>query len=168
LRELGVQPVVYRNDEIALEAVGQFDKILLSPGPGLPAEAGIMPALLKTYSSEKSILGVCLGHQAIGECFGGGLYNLPTVFHGIATDIEVLERDHLYKNLPDKFRVCRYHSWVVAEENLPSGLLVTARDAVGNIMSLRHKTFDVQGVQYHPESIMTEHGKALIKNWIDQ
>ncbi len=168
LRELNVDVEVFRNDEISIEEVNRFEKILLSPGPGLPSEAGIMPALLKKYSATKSILGVCLGHQAIGECFGGSLYNLPTVFHGIASEITVLENDHLYHRLPETFTVCRYHSWVIAEENFPADLIVTSRDAAGTIMSIRHKNYDVQGVQYHPESIMTEHGKALIKNWIDQ
>jgi anthranilate synthase component 2 len=168
LRELNVDLEVFRNDEISLEEVNRFDKILLSPGPGLPSEAGIMPALLKKYSPIKSVLGVCLGHQAIGECFGGSLYNLPRVFHGIASDIEVLESDHLYAGLPGTFRVCRYHSWVIAEENLPSDLIITSRDVSGTIMSIRHKTYDVQGVQYHPESIMTEHGMTLIKNWIEK
>lgn len=168
LRELNVELEVFRNDEISVEEVAGFDKILLSPGPGLPSEAGIMPELLKQYSSSKSILGVCLGHQAIAECFGGSLYNLPTVFHGIATEIDVLEGSHLYTDLPANFRVCRYHSWVIAEENLPPELIVTSRDAHGTIMSVRHQTYDVQGVQYHPESIMTEHGMALIKNWIEQ
>jgi len=168
LRELDVTLEVHRNDQLPLDEVSRFDKILLSPGPGLPSAAGIMPALLQRYSPEKSILGVCLGHQAIGECFGASLYNLPTVFHGIVTPIYVTEKTGIFQELPNDFQVCRYHSWVIAEENLPNDLLVTSRDAHGTIMSVRHKSYDVQGVQFHPESIMTEHGKQLIKNWIAQ
>jgi anthranilate synthase component 2 len=126
-----------------------------------------MPELLKRYGATKSILGVCLGHQAIGECYGGSLYNLPTVFHGIVTKIKREDSMKLYKGLPDEFNVCRYHSWVLKQEGLPSDLVVTSRDAAGTIMSIKHRTHDVQGVQYHPESIMTEHGKLLIKNWIE-
>ena len=168
LRELDVTLEVHRNDQLALDEVSRFDKILLSPGPGLPSEAGIMPDLLQRYASSKSILGVCLGHQAIGECYGATLYNLPTVFHGIVTPIYVKDKTGIFSELPTDFQVCRYHSWVIAEENLPKDLLVTSRDADGTIMSIRHKLHDVQGVQFHPESIMTEHGKQLIKNWIAQ
>jgi anthranilate synthase component 2 len=167
LRELGVQMDIFRNDKISLDDVDQYDKILLSPGPGLPSEAGIMPAILKRYSASKSILGVCLGHQAIGECYGGTLYNLPTVFHGIVTKIKIDDRNGLFNGLPEAFNVCRYHSWVINDANLPEELVVTARDDAGTIMSVKHKVHDVQGVQFHPESIMTEHGKQLIKNWID-
>lgn len=167
LRELGVDLEVYRNDQISLDEVEKYDKILLSPGPGLPSEGGIMPELLKRYGSTKSILGVCLGHQAIGECFGASLYNLPTVFHGIVTKISMEEEDALFSDMPEDFNVCRYHSWVIAEENLPEDLIVTSRDAEGTIMSVKHKTLDIRGVQFHPESVMTEHGKQLMKNWIE-
>ena len=167
LRELGVDMDIFRNDKISLEAVEDYDKILLSPGPGLPSEAGIMPELLKRYGSSKSILGVCLGHQAIGECYGGVLYNLPTVFHGVVTKIQITESGGLFNTLPEEFNVCRYHSWVIKDANLPSDLIVTSRDELGTIMSVKHRLHDVQGVQFHPESIMTEHGKLLIKNWIE-
>ncbi|MEQ9229283.1 MAG: aminodeoxychorismate/anthranilate synthase component II [Cyclobacteriaceae bacterium] len=166
LRELGVELDVFRNDQIGIDEVDHYDKILLSPGPGLPSEGGIMPEVLKKYGSTKSILGVCLGHQAIGECFGGSLYNLPTVFHGIVTSIKLEEQDELFAGIPAEFNVCRYHSWVISEENLPAELTVTSRDAAGTIMSVKHKTMNIRGVQFHPESIMTEHGKQLMKNWI--
>ncbi len=167
LRELCVDLDVFRNDQIGLDEVESYDKILLSPGPGLPSEGGIMPELLKRYAASKSILGVCLGHQAIGECFGGTLFNLPTVFHGIVTSIQLEGDDPLFQDLPNTFNVCRYHSWVINEEDLPADLLVTSRDEKGTIMSVKHKELDVRGVQFHPESIMTEHGKQLMKNWIN-
>lgn len=167
LRELGADMDIFRNDKIGLDDVASYDKILLSPGPGLPSEAGIMPELLRQYGSSKSILGVCLGHQAIGECYGSSLYNLPTVFHGIVTKIIVSEADGLFNGLPKVFNVCRYHSWVIKEEELPADLIVTSRDESGTIMSVKHHVHDVQGVQFHPESIMTEHGKLLIKNWLE-
>jgi anthranilate synthase component II len=158
---------VFRNDKISLEAVQNYDKVLLSPGPGLPKDAGIMPELLKRYSASKSILGVCLGHQAIGEAFGGELFNLPVVLHGVANDTIMTDvKDALFDGLPDKFKVCRYHSWSVVSEGLPPELLVTSRDAEGNIMSMRHKEYSVRGVQFHPESILTEHGKQMINNWL--
>ena len=166
LRDLNVHLDVVRNDQILLEEVAGYDKILLSPGPGLPSEGGIMPELLRTYSSSKSILGVCLGHQAIGECFGGSLFNLPTVFHGIITPITVDTKDELFAGIPYSFNVCRYHSWVISEDDLPPELEVTTRDSTGTIMSIRHKDLDVRGVQFHPESVMTEHGVRLMKNWI--
>jgi len=158
---------VFRNDKINLEEVEKYDKILLSPGPGLPKDAGIMPELLKKYSPTKSILGVCLGHQAIGEAFGGELFNMPVVLHGVANDtIRTDVKDALFEELPGSFRVCRYHSWSVVAENLPADLLVTSKDAEGNIMSMRHKKYSVRGVQFHPESILTEHGKQMINNWV--
>ncbi|MEQ9378008.1 MAG: aminodeoxychorismate/anthranilate synthase component II [Imperialibacter sp.] len=158
---------VFRNDKISLDEVEKYDKVLLSPGPGLPKDAGIMPELLKRYSPSKSILGVCLGHQAIGEAFGGELFNMPVVLHGVANDtIMTGVEDKLFETLPDKFRVCRYHSWSVVSGNLPADLLVTSRDAEGNIMSMRHKQYSVRGVQFHPESILTEHGKQMINNWV--
>lgn len=157
---------VYRNDKIELDAIETFDKIVLSPGPGLPSAAGIMPALIKAYASHKSILGVCLGHQAIAEAFGGSLFNLDTVFHGVATPVEVIEKDSLFSNIPDIFNAGRYHSWVVREKDLPETIEVIARDEYGNIMAMRHKIMDVKGVQFHPESILTEFGEELISNWL--
>jgi anthranilate synthase component 2 len=158
---------VFRNDEISVEDVAKYDKILLSPGPGIPSEAGIILDLIKKLGPTKSILGVCLGHQAIGEAFGGNLINLDKVYHGIASEIQVLTPDdYLYKGVPGKFNVGRYHSWVVAKENLPSCFTVTSVDERGLIMGISHKQYDVRGVQYHPESVLTEHGLTLIDNWL--
>jgi anthranilate synthase component II len=151
---------VFRNDKIAMEKIKEYDKIILSPGPGIPEEAGLLLPLIKEYASSKSILGVCLGHQAIGEAFGGKLINLSTVYHGVATAIEVGGqkpdvRSPLFNGLPDKIEVGRYHSWIVSEENFPAELEVTARDENNYIMALQHKKYDVQGVQFHPESVLT-------------
>ncbi|MBA3970870.1 MAG: aminodeoxychorismate/anthranilate synthase component II [Bacteroidetes bacterium] len=157
---------VHRNDKITVEEIKRFDKILLSPGPGLPSEAGILLDVIKTYASSKSILGVCLGQQAIAEAFGGSLNNLSEVFHGVATPVEIIGDDTLFANIPAKLNVGRYHSWVVNRSDLPAELEVTAVDEHGNIMALKHKTFDVKGVQFHPESILTEHGLQMIENWI--
>ena len=157
---------VFRNDKISLEEINNYDKILLSPGPGLPKDAGIMPELLKKYSSSKSIFGVCLGMQAIGETFNSKLKNLETVFHGLATPIEITTKDFIFENCPNQFNVGRYHSWVVDENNVGSDLIVTAVDSERNIMSLKHKTFDVRGVQFHPESILSEHGETIMRNWL--
>ncbi|MCS7018685.1 MAG: aminodeoxychorismate/anthranilate synthase component II [Cytophagales bacterium] len=167
LRVLGAAPEVWRNDKISLDAVAQYDKILLSPGPGLPADAGIMPDLISQYAARKSILGVCLGHQAIGEAFGGTLINLGEVVHGIATETRILKQNHtLFEGIPDKIKTCRYHSWIVSRENFPRELEITAEDAAGNIMALRHRQYDVQGVQFHPESYITEYGEKMLKNWL--
>lgn len=158
---------VFRNDKISLDAVGNYDKVLLSPGPGLPKDAGIMPQLLQRYAPSKSILGVCLGHQAIGEAFGGELFNLPVVLHGVANSTyRTTVADALFDEIPQNFKVCRYHSWSVVDSSLPEALLVTSRDAEGNIMSMRHRDFNVRGVQFHPESILTEHGKQMMNNWL--
>lgn len=162
---------VYRNDEIPMEKVSEYDKIILSPGPGIPEEAGLLLPLIKEYAATKSILGVCLGHQAIGEAFGGKLTNLSTVYHGVATEIEVGSqksevKSSLFATLPDKIIVGRYHSWIVSEENFPSELTVTARDENGYIMALQHKTYDVQGVQFHPESVLTPEGETILRNWL--
>jgi anthranilate synthase component 2 len=164
--ELTDDPIdVFRNDEIELSMVDQYDLIVLSPGPGLPASAGIMPQLIKKYADSKVIFGVCLGLQAIGEAFGGNLINLSQVFHGIDTDITVTDQSHsIYEKLPKKIRVGRYHSWVVDKSTLPNELIVTAVDDKGMIMSLQHKKYHVSGVQYHPESIMTEEGKSILRN----
>jgi anthranilate synthase component 2 len=160
---------VFRNDEIKLEDVKKYDKIILSPGPGIPSEAGLLLPLIKEYAATKSILGVCLGHQAIGESFGGKLINLSTVYHGVATPINVLKdvkRNELYNELPETFDVGRYHSWVISDKDFPKELDITAKDANGLIMGLRHKTYDVQGVQFHPESVLTPSGETIMRNWL--
>ncbi len=167
LQKAGGQNIeVFRNDKIELEKVKAYDKILLSPGPGLPSEAGILCDLIREYGSSKSILGVCLGQQAIGEVFGGKLLNLDKVFHGVATEVEVLKEDTLFKNIPQKFKAGRYHSWVVDKQYFPAELEITVQDAQGQVMGLRHRKFDLKGVQFHPESILTEHGLEIISNWI--
>ena len=159
---------VHRNDQIALEKVKDYDKIILSPGPGIPEEAGLLLPLIKEYASTKSILGVCLGHQAIGEAFGGKLVNLSTVYHGVATPIQVDEKTKspLFDGLPDEIEVGRYHSWIVSDENFPDELEVTARDENNYIMALQHRTYDVQGVQFHPESVLTPMGEKILRNWL--
>ena len=169
LRELGLSDSmrIVRNDKFEMNEVEEFDHILLSPGPGVPKDAGLMPELLTRYASTKNILGVCLGHQAIGEAFGSELFNLPKVYHGMVTPIKVVEKDRLFQGLPESFNVCRYHSWVIDKESLAPDLTITSIAENGNIMSVKHKEFNVRGVQFHPESIMTEHGKQLMKNWIE-
>lgn len=162
----GAEMDVFRNDKISIEDVAQYDKIILSPGPGVPEDAGIMPGLLKKYASTKSILGVCLGNQAIGEAFGGSLINLSEVLHGVASIVKV-EDDLLFKDVPDTFNIGRYHSWVVDENTLSPDLEVIARTSDQQIMALRHKQFDVRGLQFHPESILTENGVQIIKNWLE-
>ncbi len=168
IKELAPNAVVevFRNDEIALEAVKAYDKILLSPGPGVPSESGLLLPLIKEYAASKSIFGVCLGQQAIGESFGGQLTNLSKVYHGIATPIELTTPSVLFEGLPAKFNVGRYHSWVVDKKNFPADLIVTSKDENGYIMSLEHKTYDVKGVQYHPESVLTPEGSKIINNWL--
>jgi len=157
---------VYRNDEIPLEQVKGYDKILLSPGPGIPSESGLLLPLIKEYAATKSILGVCLGLQAIGEAFGGDLINLSQVYHGIATPIHLTNPSTLFEGLPNSFSVGRYHSWVVSENNFPNDLIITSKDDEGYIMSLEHKQYDVKGVQYHPESVLTPDGAKIIGNWL--
>ena len=157
---------VFRNDKISLEEIGKYDKILLSPGPGIPSEAGLLLDVIKKYAPTKSILGVCLGQQAIGVVFGGKLVNLDSVYHGVATEMEVVKEDVLFKGLPTKFKAGRYHSWVVDSKNFPNELEITVKDENGYVMGLRHKKFDVRGVQFHPESILTEHGLEIISNWV--
>jgi anthranilate synthase component 2 len=165
----GIRPSVFRNDEITLDEVGAYDKILLSPGPGIPSEAGICLDLIKRYSSEKSILGVCLGHQAIGEAFGATLLNLKQVYHGLSTQVIVLDnQDLLFRDVPVTFNAGRYHSWVVSNINLPECLKITCIDSNQTIMALRHREYNVCGVQFHPESVLTEHGISIIKNWIEE
>ena len=157
---------VARNDSIRLEEIGLYDKIILSPGPGLPAEAGLLLPLIKQYASAKSILGVCLGHQAIAEAFGGSLINLSTVYHGVATNCNLKKGSRLFEGLPSGIETGRYHSWIVSNENFPADLEVTATDDNGFIMALQHKNFDVQGVQFHPESILTPDGEKIMRNWL--
>ncbi|HEY4290964.1 MAG TPA: aminodeoxychorismate/anthranilate synthase component II [Puia sp.] len=159
---------VYRNDKVPLEKVKDYDKIILSPGPGVPSEAGLLLPLIREYAASKPILGVCLGHQAIGEAFGGKLVNLSTVYHGVATPIKVLKPGALFEGLPETLEVGRYHSWVVSDESWPDELEVTARDEKNFIMGLRHKTLDVQGVQFHPESVLTPLGEKILANWLKQ
>ncbi len=161
------KPDVFRNDKIALEEIKNYDKIILSPGPGLPGEAGLLLPLIKEYASTKSILGVCLGHQAIGEAFGGTLINLSTVFHGVATNCQLSEvKSELFTGLPTNIKIGRYHSWIVSDENFPDELEVTARDENNYIMAMQHKTVDVRGVQFHPESILTPDGEKIMRNWL--
>ena len=164
---------VYRNDEIPLAQVNDYNKIILSPGPGIPEEAGLLLPLIKEYAPTKSILGVCLGHQAIGQAFGGKLTNLTAVYHGIATPITVNGQPltvnrGLFNGLEDEFIVGRYHSWVVSDEGFPEELEVTARDEHNFIMALQHNTYDVQGVQFHPESVLTPSGEVIMRNWLKQ
>ena len=159
---------VYRNDEISLEEIEKYDKIVLFPGPGIPEEAGLLLDIIKEYAPKKSMLGVCLGHQAIGEAFGGELHNMNRVLHGIATPIKLTEnKSVLFNELPETFDVGRYHSWIVKSENLPECFEVTSYDADGLIMSIRHKEYDVQGVQFHPESVLTPMGEKMIENWLN-
>ena len=158
---------VFRNDEIPMEKVNEYDKIILSPGPGIPSEAGMLLPLIKEYASTKSILGVCLGHQAIGEVFGAKLINLDTVFHGVTTPIKILNKDdQLYKGLGSTIEVGRYHSWIVSDKDFPPSLEITAVDENNYIMGMKHKKFDVQGVQFHPESVLTAPGETIIRNWL--
>ncbi len=167
LQDLNCDVTVKRNDKLTLDEVDAFDKILLSPGPGIPDEAGLLKPIIKQYAATKSILGICLGQQAIAEVFGGSIENLDQVYHGVSTEVERTNDDEiLYKGLPKKLEVGRYHSWVVSKK-LPSKLLVTSVDENGEIMSLKHKTYDVRAVQYHPESILTPQGKQILKNWVN-
>jgi anthranilate synthase component 2 len=158
---------VFRNDKITLEEVKGYDKIILSPGPGVPQEAGLLLPLIKEYASSKSILGVCLGHQAIGEAFGGTLVNLDRVYHGIATPVKIINpTSKILQGLGDTVEVGRYHSWIVSDKGFPEDLDITAVDDNGFIMGLQHKTFDVQGVQFHPESVLTPDGEKMMRNWL--
>ena len=167
VKELGYEIDVVRNDKIALEAVDAYDKILLSPGPGIPEEAGILLPLIERYAPTKSILGVCLGEQAIGQVFGAKLINLQEVYHGISSVIDVVADEPLFKGMGNPFMGGRYHSWVVDRENLPECLEVTAIERESRqIMALRHKEYDVKGIQFHPESVLTPNGKTIIENWL--
>lgn len=166
VRELGVEPDVRRNDRITIDEVGEYDKIIISPGPGIPSEAGILPQMLMRYAEEKPILGVCLGHQAIGERFGAKLRNLVNVYHGVQTLARFTADDYIFAGMPSEFEVGRYHSWVVDKSTLPAELMVTAVSPDGEIMAMRHRDYDVRGVQFHPESILTPHGMTIIENWL--
>ncbi len=166
LRKLGGDVSVFRNDQFELDALKDFDKILLSPGPGIPDEAGLLTAVIRTYAASKPILGVCLGHQAIGEVFGGRLTNLSEVFHGVATEGTNLQRDYIFSGLPQRITMGRYHSWVVDRDSLPQCLEVTAESDEGYIMALRHKEYDVHGIQFHPESVLTPMGETIVDNWL--
>ena len=169
LRELGYRPDVVRNNKIALDNVAQYDKILLSPGPGLPSEAGIMQELVHEFGPTKSILGICLGHQGIGEVYGATLENLGDVLHGVAHRTTITDRsESLFADIPDQLTVGRYHSWTVVPESMPADLRTTAVDEHGRVMALAHRRFDVRGLQFHPESVLTENGVKMIQNWLKQ
>ena len=167
-KKLGYNDVeVHRNDQIALEEIDRFDKIILSPGPGVPSESGILLDVIRTYAPTKPILGVCLGEQAIAEAFGGTLINLSEVHHGICSVVDVIEDDVLFNGLDKKLEVGRYHSWAAEKSTLPECLKITAVDDEGMIMALAHKTYDVRGVQFHPESVLTPKGEQMLKNWLE-
>lgn len=166
VKEMGVQVTVYRNDKFQLEELEEFDKIILSPGPGIPEEAGLLLDVIRTYAGRKPILGVCLGHQAIGQVFGGKLTNLRDVYHGVETPVHIISQDYIFDTLPDTFQVGRYHSWVVDTENFPSCLEITSVSDEGYIMSLRHREYDIKGIQYHPESVLTPNGRIILQNWL--
>lgn len=166
VQELGYDTDVYRNDAISLEQAGRYDRIIVSPGPGLPGEAGILSELLRCYAPRKRILGICLGEQAIGECFGAKLRNLEKVYHGVATPVEIVAQDALFRGLEGGFTAGRYHSWVVDGRQWPACLEITARDEQGEIMALRHRQYDVCGVQFHPESVLTPQGSVILQNWL--
>lgn len=165
LEDLGCNVAVKRNDQLKIEDIEPFDKIVLSPGPGIPDEAGLLKPIIEAYAKTKPILGVCLGHQAIGEVFGGTLVNLDKVYHGVATPVEVVQDDPLFEGLGNSFEVGRYHSWVV-QAPLPEELVLLAQESNGQVMAMRHKTYDLYGVQFHPESILSPSGKKLLNNWL--
>lgn len=169
VKELGATDVeVFRNDEIELDEVERFDKIILSPGPGVPEESGLLLPIIKRFAPTKSILGVCLGHQAIGEAFGANLENLKEVYHGIQSPVKIVKDDLLFTGLKKELLVGRYHSWVVSNNNFPQCLEITALSEEGQIMALRHKTYRVHGIQFHPESVLTPQGKEIIKNFLNE
>ena len=167
LKELGADVTVVRNDKFQIEDLEQYDKIVLSPGPGIPSEAGLMPDAIKAYAGRKPILGICLGHQAIGEAFGAKLLNIGNVVHGVATPAHLTAQDYLFEGLPKEIEVGRYHSWVVSDTDLPECLEVTSRSDDGYIMSLRHREYDIRGIQFHPESVLTPNGMDIINNWLN-
>lgn len=167
LKALGAQVDVVRNDAFQMSRLEPYDKIVLSPGPGIPEEAGLLNDVIRRYAGRKPILGVCLGHQAIAEVFGGRLENLRTVYHGVQTPTHIINHDYLFEHLPEIFEAGRYHSWVVSRSGLPDSLEVTAISDDGHIMALRHRTYDVRGIQFHPESILTPEGARILQNWLN-
>jgi anthranilate synthase component 2 len=167
VKELGADVTVYRNDQFELNQLEAFDKIILSPGPGIPCEAGLLMDVIRTYAGKKPILGVCLGHQAIGEVFGGKLINLTDVYHGVATEGTQFGIDPIFDGLPKRIVMGRYHSWVVDKAGFPECLEITAESDEGQIMALRHRTYDIHGIQFHPESVLTPEGRTIIKNWMN-
>ena len=169
VKELGYKDIdVVRNDQLTLEDVKKYDKIILSPGPGIPSEAGLLIPIIREYASSKPILGVCLGHQAIGEAFGANLINLEDVYHGVTTEATIIDKDYLFDNLENTIKVGRYHSWIVDSNNLPSCFRVTATDKDGQIMAMAHKEYDVHGVQFHPESVLTPDGRVIVENFLSK
>ena len=166
LKELGADVTVYRNDQFELSSLNEFDRIVLSPGPGIPSEAGLLLDVIRTYAGKKPILGVCLGHQAIGEAFGGKLENLSDVFHGVATPCHIIADDPIFSGIDRNITIGRYHSWVVSNDGLPDCLEVTAVSDEGQIMALRHRELNVRGIQFHPESVLTPDGRRMIQNWL--
>ncbi len=167
IRSLGIEPEICRNDMIGIDDIERYDKIIISPGPGIPSEAGIVPEMLQRYATSKPILGICLGHQAIGERFGAKLKNLPNVYHGVKSTITVNQPDYLFEGLADRLDVGRYHSWVVSKDSFPDCLEILATSPDGEIMALRHREYDIRGVQFHPESILTPEGINILRNWIN-
>lgn len=168
LEDLNCEVMVFRNDEFDLDELKNFDAILLSPGPGIPSESGLLLDVIKTYATTKKILGICLGHQAIGEVFGATLQNLNTVYHGVANSITQTSDDILFNNLPQHLQVGRYHSWVINKVDFPESLEITSLSENGDIMSIRHKLYNVKGIQFHPESILTPQGKTILSNWLSE
>ncbi len=167
IRSLGFEPDICRNDMIDIDDIERYDKIIISPGPGIPSEAGIVPEMLQRYATSKPILGICLGHQAIGERFGAKLKNLPNVYHGVKSTITLNQPDYLFEGLADRLDVGRYHSWVVSTDGFPDCLEILATSPDGEIMALRHREYDIRGVQFHPESILTPEGINILRNWIN-
>ena len=166
VKELGAEVDVLRNDKFELEELEKYDKIILSPGPGIPEEAGLLLEVIRTYAGRKPILGVCLGEQAIGQAFGGKLTNLSEVFHGIQTNVKIKNKDYIFSGLPTEIPVGRYHSWVVDTDGFPEELVLTAISSEGQIMALKHREYDVHGIQFHPESVLTPDGKQIVGNWL--
>lgn len=166
VKELGAEVKVYRNDQFEMKDLADTDKIILSPGPGIPSRAGKLLDVIRYYAGKKPMLGVCLGHQAIGEVFGAKLENLDDVFHGVATEGSQLGNDYIFKGLPERFLMGRYHSWVVSKENFPDCLEITAQSDEGQIMALKHKEYDIHGIQFHPESVLTPDGRTIVSNWL--
>ena len=167
LKELGAEVTVVRNDKFLMQELEPYDKIILSPGPGIPSEAGLLLDVIRAYAGRKPILGVCLGHQAIGEVFGARLENLAEVYHGVQTEGTQLGNDYIFRSLPRRIQMGRYHSWVVASDSLPDDLEATAMSDDGHIMALRHRRYDIHGIQFHPESVLTPEGSTIVKNFLD-